>query len=132
MYSIFVTREDSPATVNSYTFLVLHSHSNQLAFCQLAGRRYETNYVVIKLPKGSEWDIFAKCEQQTLPLTARNARLLATTIAALDERPDPAGTVPVTSRSTGTGCSFDPGAKKWSRTPWTMIRSVDDDQKRGK
>ena len=56
-------------------------------------------------------------ERATLPLTARNAKLLATTIAALDERPDPAGTVPVTNKSTGMGCSLVSGGKEWSRTP---------------
>ena len=39
----------------------------------------------------------------TLLFTAKNASVLATTIAALDDTPDPGGTDPVTSRSTGTG-----------------------------
>ena len=39
----------------------------------------------------------------TFPLTARNANVLATTMAALDDNPEPAGTEPVTRRSTGTG-----------------------------
>jgi hypothetical protein len=38
-----------------------------------------------------------------LPLTARNASVLATTIAALDESPEPGGIEPITRRSTGTG-----------------------------
>jgi hypothetical protein len=33
--------------------------------------------------------------------TARKARVLATTIAALDDMPEPGGTDPVTSKSTG-------------------------------
>ena len=44
----------------------------------------------------------------TFPFTARNANVLATTIAALDDNPDPAGTEPVTRRLTGTGTSFSP------------------------
>jgi hypothetical protein len=41
----------------------------------------------------------------TFPLTAKNARVLATIIAELEDNPAPGGTVPVTKRSTGTGCS---------------------------
>lgn len=43
---------------------------------------------------------------KTFPLTARKAKVLATTMAALDDNPDPAGTDPVTSRSTGIGWLF--------------------------
>lgn len=39
----------------------------------------------------------------TLPFTARKANVLATTIAALDDKPDPVGTDPDTSRSTAMG-----------------------------
>jgi len=39
----------------------------------------------------------------TFPFTAKKARVLATTSAALEERPEPAGTDPVTRRSTGIG-----------------------------
>lgn len=48
-------------------------------------------------------------ESGTLLFTTRKARVLATTIAALDERPEPAGTEPVTSKSAGTGISVDFG-----------------------
>ena len=44
----------------------------------------------------------------TFPFTARNANVLATTMAALDDNPEPAGTEPVTRRSTGTGTSLFP------------------------
>ena len=39
----------------------------------------------------------------TFPLTAKKARVLATIIAELEDNPAPGGTVPVTSKSTGTG-----------------------------
>ncbi len=39
----------------------------------------------------------------SLSLTARKARVDATTMAALEESPEPAGTVPVNRRSTGVG-----------------------------
>jgi hypothetical protein len=42
-----------------------------------------------------------------LPLTARKASVDATTMAALEESPEPAGTDPVTKRSTGTGWLSD-------------------------
>ena len=41
----------------------------------------------------------------TFPFTARNANVLATTTAALDDNPEPAGTDPATRRSTDTGTS---------------------------
>jgi hypothetical protein len=44
----------------------------------------------------------------TFPFTARNANVLATTMAALDDSPEPAGTDPVTRKSTGTGASLFP------------------------
>ena len=53
----------------------------------------------------------------TFPFTARNANVLATTKEALDDNPEPAGTDPVTRRSTGTGISFFP-AKQWFKTPY--------------
>lgn len=54
-----------------------------------------------------------------IPLTAKNANVLETTIAALLERPEPGGTVPVTRMSTGTGTwDVDDGEKKRSRTPF--------------
>jgi hypothetical protein len=42
-------------------------------------------------------------ERSTLPLTAKKASVLATTNAALEDKPEPAGTDPATSRSTATG-----------------------------
>lgn len=51
---------------------------------------------------------------RTLPLTARKASVLETTMAALELSPDPAGTDPVTRMSTGTGL---PGVKYSFRTP---------------
>jgi hypothetical protein len=44
----------------------------------------------------------------TFPFTARKAKVLATTMAALDDNPEPAGTDPVTSRSAGIGTPFSP------------------------
>ena len=46
-------------------------------------------------------------------MTARKASVEATTIAALDERPEPAGTEPVTRMSTGLGmvAGFDWGSR---------------------
>ena len=55
--------------------------------------------------------------KSTFPFTAKKARVLATTIAALDERPEPAGTDPVTRRFAETGKSF-PTEKWWFKTPW--------------
>lgn len=43
-----------------------------------------------------------------IPFTAKNASVDETTIAALDDSPDPAGTVPVTSKSTGMGDESGP------------------------
>lgn len=43
-----------------------------------------------------------------IPLTAKNASVDETTIAALDDSPEPAGTVPVTSRSTEIGDDSGP------------------------
>jgi hypothetical protein len=48
-----------------------------------------------------------------IPLTAKNASVLETTMAALLERPEPGGTLPVTRISTGTGTGdVDNGEKK--------------------
>jgi len=53
-----------------------------------------------------------------IPLAAKNANVLETTMAALLERPEPGGTVPVTRMSTGAGTEdIDDGEKKWLRTP---------------
>jgi hypothetical protein len=43
-----------------------------------------------------------------IPLTAKIASVDETTIAALDDSPEPAGTVPVTSKSTGIGDDLGP------------------------
>ena len=53
-----------------------------------------------------------------IPLVAKNANVLETTMAALLERPEPGGTVPVTRISTGTGTEdINDEEKKWLRTP---------------
>jgi hypothetical protein len=52
-----------------------------------------------------------------LSLAARKLSVDATTIAALEDSPEPAGTVPDTSMSTGVG-SFVPSLKKLFKTPW--------------
>ena len=55
-----------------------------------------------------------------IPLAAKNASVLETTKAALLERPEPGGMVPVTRMSTGagTGDVDDGEKKKWLRTPY--------------
>ena len=58
--------------------------------------------------------------EDTFPLTARNARVLATTIAALDDKPEPAGTVPVKSKSTAAGDSGDDEGKYLFNTPYQV------------
>lgn len=45
-------------------------------------------------------------EMSSLSFTARKASVEATTMAALEERPEPAGTEPVTSMSVLTGSGF--------------------------
>ncbi len=59
--------------------------------------------------------------RNTLLFKAKKAKVLATTRAALEERPDPAGTDPVTSKSAGTGESVSL-EKRWSRTPYDNDR----------
>lgn len=53
-------------------------------------------------------------------LTAKKLRVEATTMAALDERPEPAGTEPVTSRSSAFGSSVLV-SKNFSSTPYTEM-----------
>jgi len=45
-----------------------------------------------------------------LAFADRKANVLATTMAALEDKPEPAGTDPVTNKSTGTG-KLVPSAK---------------------
>ena len=52
---------------------------------------------------GHQFALRVRSTGHTLLFTAKNASVLATTIAALDDTPDPGGTDPVTSRSTETG-----------------------------
>ena len=64
-----------------------------------------------------------------IPLTAKNASVDETTIAALDDSPDPAGTVPVTSMSMGTGDdsgSFSLGLKYYLNSPTTAVKCIGD------
>lgn len=61
----------------------------------------------------------------SLLFTARNARVEATTIAADEESPEPAGTVPETSKSTGTGSPQEAtGEKNLLRTPYTGVTFI--------
>ena len=53
-------------------------------------------------------------------MTARKLSVEATTIAALEDSPEPAGMVPDTSMSTGVG-SFAPSLKKLFKTPYEEI-----------
>ena len=56
----------------------------------------------------------------SLLLTARKLSVDATTSAALEDSPEPAGTAPDTSMSTGVG-SFAPSLKKLFNTPWEEV-----------
>jgi hypothetical protein len=58
---------------------------------------------------------------------------LVTTKAALDERPDPVGIVPVGERSTDKGGSFveDASVKKCSKTPYAYISKLRKKVQRG-
>ena len=62
----------------------------------ILGSNYDTQASISIRTPGFEFG-------RTFPLTARNASVLATTIAAEDDNPAPAGTIPVTRRLTGTG-----------------------------
>jgi len=62
----------------------------------------------------------------SLLFTARNARVDATTNAAEEESPEPGGTVPETSKSTGSGylsteAQETAGEKNLERTPYAGI-----------
>ncbi len=57
-----------------------------------------------------------------LSLTTRKLSVEATTTAALEDSPEPAGTEPVTKRSIPTGRSFV-SLKNRSRTPWRLLLS---------
>jgi hypothetical protein len=55
-----------------------------------------------------------------LPFIVKKAKVDTTTMAALDERPEPAGTVDETSMSKPCGSDPPVGGKNWFRTPYEV------------
>lgn len=84
----------------AYESFIVQYHSYQIAFGQFP-RAICIRFIELVISgflaggKINYW--------HTFPLTAKKARVLETIIAELEDNPAPGGTVPVTSKSTGTG-----------------------------